>query len=496
MKNLLLAIPQLEVHRPPVSTAVIAGVLESHGYEIKCIDLNIELFKQLGKTEYYNLSSVWEQTRVATPKEILMLNKFIDKELIPQCDEETRILISVFTENSHVFTKLVCDKILAKYPECEIILGGMGVSAGNFGMSILEKKLCSYVIFGEGEDAIIELMKGNTDYPGINNPNNTVQVNNLDKIAFPDYSQYNFDDYDYLFENKREVNIVGSRGCVRRCTYCDVPALWPKFRYRAGQNIAEEMIKNYEKFGVNQFYFTDSLINGSLKAFRDMCDKLAEYNNTHKAGFNWGGQFIFKPIKQLTDDYFDMIAEAGGQQFYVGVETGSDKIRWEMDKKFTNEDIDYHLHHFYRTGMTCFFLMIIGYLTESLKDHHDNLEMYKRWQKYVATGTIAGIDLSKSLMFLDNTPLERMIDSHQVNFPSLGVDAMGNSVPNRMIWTSKLNPELTFEERMRRRLEVHEEAIKYKWPIWRGPQRLQSLYDHVLLYKKGIARHIPILSVN
>jgi len=494
MKNLLIAIPQLEVHRPPVSTAVIAGVLQKHGFVVECLDLNIKLFNKLGKQEYYSYTSVWEFTRPATPEETKVLDKFIDEELITCVDEDTRLLISVFTENSHIFAKMACEKVLALYPDCEIVLGGMGVNS--FGTSMLEAQLCSYVVFGEGEDAIIELLKGNTEYPGINNKDKLLQVNNLDSLAYPDYSQYNLNDYDYLFEGKREVNIVGSRGCVRKCTYCNVPAFWPKFRYRAGQNIANEMIEHYEQHGVNQFYFTDSLINGSLKAFRDMCDKLAVYNSTHKAGFKWGGQFIFKPKKQLTDDYFDMIAEAGGQQFYVGVETGSDKIRWEMDKKFTNEDIDYHLEHFYRTGMTCFFLMIIGYLTETLDDHKDSLEMYKRWQKYVATETIAGIDLSKSLMFLADTPLEKMIDTHKVTFPSYMLDAMGNRRANEMIWTSELNPDLTFEERMRRRLEVHEYAMKYKWPIWRGPQRLESLYDHALLYKKGISKRIPIMSLN
>jgi len=494
MKNLLIAIPQLEVHRPPVSTAVISGVMKSHGYSVKCLDLNITLFEQLGKQAYYDLVGVWEKTRKPTDEETAMLLDFIQRELVPYVDNDTRLLISVFTGNSHIFAKMVCETVLALYPECEIVLGGMGVNT--IGHSMLESKLCSYVIYGEGEDAIIELLKGNVNYPGINNSQNLLQVKDLNSLAFPDYSPYNFESYDYLFEAKREVNIVGSRGCVRKCTYCNVAAYWPKFRYRSGQNIAEEMIHHYENHGVNQFYFTDSLINGSLKAFRDMCDKLSKYNSDHKAGFKWGGQFIFKPKRQLTDDYFDMIAEAGGQQFYVGVETGSDKIRWEMDKKFTNEDIDYHLEHFYRTGLQCFFLMIIGYLTETLNDHHDNLKMYPRWQKYVASGTISGIDLSTSLKFLEKTPLERMIDSHQVTFHSLTYSPDGTKDTNPMIWTSALNPDLTFEERMRRRLEVHEHALKYKWPIWRGPERLKSIYEHVLLYKNGTPIKLPVMSLN
>ena len=95
-------------------------------------------------------------------------------------------------------------------------------------------------------------------------------------------------------------------------------------------------------------------------------------------------------------------------------------------------------------------------------------------------------------MFLPNTPLERMIGSHGIEFPVNQVDAAGNPVSNKLIWTSKTNPDLTFEERIRRRLEVHEKAIEYKWPIWRGPQRLESIKGHVEQYKHGTARVMPV----
>jgi len=495
MKNLLVAVPQLEIHRPPVSTALLAGIMHGAGYEVSCLDLNIQMYHDWGEREYYSYVDVWEKTREPTSDEISNIKQFILTELIPHCDNNTRVLISVFTVNSQIFTKLACQLIQADYPHCEIILGGTGCTQG-FGPYMLEEKLCNHVIYGEGEQALLNLLEGNTDYPGIDNEQTQVQVNDLNTESFPDYTDVNFDKYEYLYTNRREVNIVGSRGCVRKCTYCNVAKYWPKFRYRSGQNIADEMINYYEKHGVSQFYFTDSLINGSLKAFRDMCDKLANYNQIHKAGFSWGGQFIFKQKKTVTDDYFDMIAQAGGDQFYVGVETGSDKIRWEMDKKFTNEDIDYHLEQFRRVGLRTFFLMIIGYHTETLEDHRDNLAMYSRWQKYVATGTISGIDLSTTLMILPDTPLERMIDSHGIVFPTMQLEPDGSLKPNRTIWTSKSNPDLTFEERIRRRLEVHDIAMKYKWPIHRGVQRLQAIKGHIEAYKFNKTRVIPLTNLN
>ena len=140
--------------------------------------------------------------------------------------------------------------------------------------------------------------------------------------------------------------------------------------------------------------------------------------------------------------------------------------------------------------------MIIGYHTETLKDHHDNLAMYPRWQKYVATGTIAGIDLSTSLMFMNDTPLERMIDAHGIVFPTKAFNADGSETVNKLVWTSKTNPDLTFEERIRRRLEVHDVAIEYKWPIHRGVQRLKTIKSHVEAYKFGKMRNIPVRNIN
>lgn len=245
------------------------------------------------------------------------------------------------------------------------------------------------------------------------------------------------------------------------------------------------MIFHYEMTGVNKFYFTDSLINGSMKAFRDMCDKLADYNQSHSAGFSWGGQFIWRPKRLDPPENFEMMRLAGADTFYVGVETGSDKIRWEMDKKFTNEDIDYSLEQFRKNNLKVMFLMLIGYVTETPEDHLETLAMFKRWQKYVATGTITGIDLGVTLLFLQGTPLEKMIESHGVSFlsPSSTSDQAWN-ITTTKLWTSSMNPDFTIEERIRRRIETHKEAIKYNWPIWRGDQRLQGVKTMALNYKK------------
>jgi len=476
MKNLVISVPRLEIHRPPISTAIIAEVIKIHGHEVEALDLNCELFHYLGNRQaYYDHDEIWDRERTATFNELKNIIKFIQQHLKTIGNYE-RIWISVFGSSGHVFSELLL-KLIKKHLDIkQVIIGGQGAWNADltnrkegFGYRMKKKGLCDVYLVGEGEHTVKKVLDGKLTGPGISDEH-PLQLDNINDLPFPNYGFYDLDRYDYLTGNK-EVFIVGSRGCVRRCTYCDVARYWPKFRFRSGQNIADEMIQHYERHGVTDFYFTDSLVNGSMKAFNDMCESLAKYNSQHKAGFRWKGQFIFRPKNQLPQDHFATVAAAGGKEFYVGVETGSDKIRWEMDKKFTNEDIDFQLEEFNKHGINVFFLMLIGYVTETITDHHDTLKMFQRWQKYVATGTIKGIDLATGLMFLSETPLERQIDEHGVYF--LKKEASPDDTPSTALWQAKNNPDLDVAERIRRRIETHEEAIKYNWPIWRGEQRLK-----------------------
>jgi radical SAM superfamily enzyme YgiQ (UPF0313 family) len=482
-KVLLVNIPRLEPHRPPIGTAILGNVLKTNGYEVSALDLNIKFFHKYNAL-FHEMDAVFDRIRPIRYSEykkiILLFREFYN----PYFGNFDILALSIFGSNATLFAKILL-QYTKKYTSLKrVVIGGAGVmdisldDSTNFGQLMRDTKLCDVYVVGDGEEAIINAIEG-TDGPGINNTHSK-QIVDLDNAPFPNYEFFDLDDYDYL-EGKREVFVVGSRGCVRHCTYCDVQRYWPKFKFRSGKNIASELIAHYENHGVSNFYFADSLINGSRKAFIEMCSVLAKYNTEHDAKFSWKGQFIFKRKHQVSNEYFDIISEAGGREFYVGVETGSDKIRWEMDKKFTNEDIDYHLEQFKRTELNVFFLMLTGYITETKQDHLDTLKMFKRWQHYVATGTITGIDFGKTLLILPGTPLYDMIEKENINFlPSMNNDTEMGKLNS--FWTSENNPELTIPERIRRRLEIQEVAIKYNWPIWRGAERLNAVKHLAIQY--------------
>jgi hypothetical protein len=137
-----------------------------------------------------------------------------------------------------------------------------------------------------------------------------------------------------------------------------------------------------------------------------------------------------------------MIAKAGGDVFYVGVESGSDRIREQMGKPFTNDDIEYQLEQFHKNRLKCTFLMFPGYVTEQLQDHQDTLAMFPRWQKYVASGTINGLELGIPLVVHENTPLSRMI-------PEFGMQFLeSDKIITNHYWVADVNPGFDFPERV------------------------------------------------
>ena len=53
MKNLVITVPRLEIHRPPVSTAIIANCIKLAGHPVETLDLNCEFFHYLSNRLYF-----------------------------------------------------------------------------------------------------------------------------------------------------------------------------------------------------------------------------------------------------------------------------------------------------------------------------------------------------------------------------------------------------------------------------------------------------------
>ena len=493
-KTVIYNLPPLDQTKPPLSGAILGGICTKLGHKIIARDLQLNLLDFLNKnsipTDYFN--DVFNETRSPfSDLQTKILIKFINQEFIDcEPDNADYILVSFFSYLSQRFGMLFLPE-LRKKTQAKIIIGGAGIEGTNeisrfgLGEKLKASQTIDEYIVGEAEEILpVYFQQGHG--PGIGN-NKFKQIDDLDAQVFPNFSYYDLAKYRGV-DNTITLPIIGSRGCVRKCTFCDVAKTTPKYRYRSGNNIAQEIIQHYENYGITNFYFADSLVNGSYRAFNDMCNSLIKYN--FKDPISWSGQYIIRSKETTPKNHFNLLKQSGCSTLFVGIESGADRVRQEMGKKFTNDDIEFYLENFSQHDIKTLFLFFTGYITETEEDHRETLTMFRRWQKYVATGTIEGIETLNLLSILPGTPLDAISKDH--NFLFLAND---HDVIDRTGWINPALPNFDFKARVRRHIEVWEEAIKYQWPLWNGVDAA-SMYEKILLKRKAAKNiYIPINSI-
>ena len=460
MTDIVLVIPPRIVDDfgyTPAGAALLKGSLKSHGFTSYILDLNSDIDRRFinhpsinainnfffyhtfyNKTTWDILEPIFEQ----------WADTIVQKN-------PTWVGLSVFSYNSQRATRLLSIAIKKRNPNIKIVIGGGGIATDfSFSETLYEQKIIDAYIRSEGELAIVELLKGNTDYPGINGipPQQIVDV---DSIPFPDYDDYELKTYTNR-KGLEALPITGSRGCVRACTFCDIASMWPKYYYRSGKNIAEEIKHQVEKYSVTAFRFTDSLINGSMKAFREMIVELSDYRISMPKDkqFIWDTHFIVRSKHQMPPSDFDQMAQAGAGTMLIGIESGSPAVREHMKKGYTEEDLDYTMEQLDRVGVKVRMLMLVGYPTETEEDFQLTMKMFERYKPYLDNGTIEEVNLGLTLNLLKNTPLYDNKDKYNI--------VQANEHIND--WVCIDNPTLTYKERLKRRiiLQAHCESLGYK----------------------------------
>ena len=508
---LVVSVPVLDLQYPPSSPAVIKGCLLEAGFSCQTRDLNILLLDICGSKNtfldvQYNFENVGPN---GVDTEDLVLGFFdnnhdIIRQWLDQSVEYINALdptwlgISVFSYKSHKAALLLCAELKRLNSPVKIVLGGRGATSyalgpdhsefktrminffgnypnKNFSETLLHYKLTDKIIQGDGEQAVIDLLTANTPA----STRGDIADIDIEKIPFVNYDDYDIGAYDYI--NDPILAITGSKGCVRKCTFCDIPVLWPKYKFRSGQHIADEMIHLYNKHGVKKFYLTDSLVNGSMKAFRDFINTLAAHNRKNpEKEIKWVGQYITRPpTQQLTNEYYDTLKDSGAEGLTIGAESGSDNVRKHMKKNFSTVDLDTETAQFDRVGIVCVLLFFSCYPTETWDDFLDTVNMFIRYQKYAASGTIYKLTLGTPYTHHPDTPLWVMQDS-------IGLHSEPGS---DILWSLDTNPELTYYERVRRRLILQEVSIALRLPMSRSTAELNQLRDSIKYHQKSIDQY-------
>lgn len=444
----LVMIPYLRPDFPPLSLALLKGILNYEKIPNTTIDLNIYIKDHFNSEELADLENFCSESICMDQKKTIKnIRKFfrfyIEKVLVPF--QPTVVGLSLFSFFMQRTSELFALELRRYFPDVKIFAGGSGVTrflnkneTDDWSKIVTSKKLIDHIIIGEGEEAILDYIKFKKNkieiVPQLHNFNLRERMPCYDDIDLTAYKNEAF----LEFENQQlTVPITGSRGCVRKCSFCNVESLWPKYVFRSGADIVDEMQHYIETVGIKNFKFTDSLVNGSNKAWRELNNEIVD----RKLDLNYTGQFIAKPLGQTTQHDYDMAQKAGATKLFIGIESGSEAVRNHMGKKFNNISLYDTIENLSERNIMTHWMLITGYPTETEEDFEQTLQLIEQFKKYRDKITLSFV----SFILLPDSPIAYQSKYDHIKFVKEHED---RDLVN--YWLYENNPTLNFNERLRR----------------------------------------------
>ncbi len=252
------------------------------------------------------------------------------------------VAVSAFT-NVYPFALEFLRK-LKKRIDAPVVFGG--IHATVLPEYVLENKEIDYVVRGEGEETLAELVdkleKGESvedirnlclrkDGKSVCNPLRPL-VEDLDSLPFPKRQPF-FD----VGANKSILYMMTSRGCPFACTYChnsflknklykEIPGTVKYVRRRSPQNVIEEIRLRTAELPIKMVYFSDEIFTSSKKWLREFLELYGREFREIPFTFSYHHKFIDEEIA-------DMLAAAGHPICTGAIECADVKIRREILKR-------------------------------------------------------------------------------------------------------------------------------------------------------------------
>lgn len=405
----LCVIPKHSVNVPPLSLGFLKGACMARGVSCTIRDFNIDLWEATIYTDKWY--KIWQETNQAlfmgslfdefcTEVYLDIINKWAAE--IAACNSKF-IGISCFSHRSLPSLRLLSTEIRRLAPEKKIIAGGAPMT--DYGRHLIESGVADYVVISEGEIVLPGIVQGLYSEGIIE----TAQIENLDDLPFPDYTGLDITRYTggsptgeqvrtANFKRRAELGLIGSRGCVRKCTFCDVEAYWPKFKWRSADNLFAEMMHHNTVNGIDRFFFYDSLVNGNIKEFEKLLDLIIAAGSPFKS---LQGLAI---IKSMPERIFIKLKKARWLSMIIGVESFSEEVRTHMRKKFSNKSLDENLTFYKKYKIPVVLLMIVGYPGETEKNHKENFTWMQN-NRHFAGNPIKQIEVGTTMLIFPGAPV-------------------------------------------------------------------------------------------
>ena len=344
---------------PNLGIGIIAAVIENLGYDIKILDcFGLELTK----------GEIIKDIEKHNPNIILIgavtANFRISKELLKEAKEINRSVIN--------------------------IIGGPHVTI-NPESAFEEKGLCDYVVIGEAEDTIVELLghiknKSNIkkeEIKGIIYKEDNDKViktekrgvlNPLDKLPIPAYHLFPMDkyhSYGWLDLGRKFTTMITSRGCPFKCVFCQSSIQAVYWRQRSAEKVFDEIKLLYDKYDIRHIYFQDDEFCVNHQRVIDICKKIKD----SEMDLVWE---CLTRVNHMDDELLSTMASAGCKSIIFGIETGYEEGFKKINKPITCDMVIKAVRMAQKYGIMVKVSFIMGFPWEGKEEMKKTIKFAKK----------------------------------------------------------------------------------------------------------------------
>jgi radical SAM superfamily enzyme YgiQ (UPF0313 family) len=314
---------------------------------------------------------------------------------------------------SHIRAALSYPWLIAKeFPKAQIMIGGGAFTA--FADQLIQKLPEGVIgILGEGEDAILKVIEGQSleKERYILREGKTVRKGQQGSPALLDALTVDLPYLTSIFPQHREylgesIGVQSKRGCPYDCAFCLYPYIEGKrVRYRPPSMVVKDISQHYHQWGARRFWFTDAQFITGKEAY-PQCIEILERILAEKLEIEWSG---YIRTSLITPELAKLMVRSGVGDLEVAITSGSQEVLNDLHMGFKLERLYDGCRYLAEAGFKG--KVILNYSLNSPKETEESL--LQSVESYKKVASILGEERVFPLMFFlgiqPNTDLEERL---------------------------------------------------------------------------------------
>jgi radical SAM superfamily enzyme YgiQ (UPF0313 family) len=195
----------------------------------------------------------------------------------------------------------------------------------------------------------------------------------IDRIPLPVRSLHLFDP-DWYFRDGtfigKPANLLTSRGCPAKCTFCANLVTGRNVRYRSIENVMEEIKLYYEKYSSTFFSILDDSFISDRKHTVELCDTLIQFQKREDIEIQWS---CITRADLLDELLINKLVMAGCVSINFGIESGSEETLRKIKKGIKLDQMVKTLQSCQRAGLRIQVNFMLGFPWETSRHLEETL---------------------------------------------------------------------------------------------------------------------------